>query len=340
MIPGFLLVILKFASIALTGLFGVLALLVDYKDSETGKVTIWGRRAIIGIIASTFIAAGSTALEVHIERITTSDEARGLIAQTETILKEVQRAIEPLETVEISVGLRVPITDASLSEFRDKLHVEGANFARIVEEHPDDYFNRVGSAMKLRSVKDGRYMVELVKGEALDPYTNEGFGDPLIYDMWEVGISAYRTPVEPKKAQVARFYPAGVPDPDFTFRAYAPAHQEAEVYHWIESDEVILVDKRMVPARGDFRTSEVIASIPDLVDSQVLFWAEKSPHRDKNIANAIISDHERKMAIERIILKIGRREFEFSEANASRIDVATSSPVWQLNIKNAAPPPT
>jgi hypothetical protein len=38
-----LLAVLKFASIGLTGIFGVVALLVQYKDAD-GKITTWGRR--------------------------------------------------------------------------------------------------------------------------------------------------------------------------------------------------------------------------------------------------------------------------------------------------------
>ena len=57
------LVILKFVSIGLTGVFGVVALLVDYRD-KNGQITVWGRRALIGVLGSTAVAAIAAGLEV------------------------------------------------------------------------------------------------------------------------------------------------------------------------------------------------------------------------------------------------------------------------------------
>jgi hypothetical protein len=45
------LVLLKFTGIALSGIFGIVALLVQYKDTN-GKITIWGRRALFGETAA------------------------------------------------------------------------------------------------------------------------------------------------------------------------------------------------------------------------------------------------------------------------------------------------
>jgi hypothetical protein len=57
-----LLIVLKLTSILLTGVMGIIALLVEYKDSN-GHVTTWGRRALLGVLMSTFIAAASQVIE-------------------------------------------------------------------------------------------------------------------------------------------------------------------------------------------------------------------------------------------------------------------------------------
>jgi ABC-type arginine transport system ATPase subunit len=46
-----LLAVLNLLSIALTGALGVANLLVDFKN-EQGEVTVWGRRALIAVLAS------------------------------------------------------------------------------------------------------------------------------------------------------------------------------------------------------------------------------------------------------------------------------------------------
>ncbi len=43
----------KASSIVLTGAFGILGLVKDFKDKKTNKVTIWGYISLCGILVST-----------------------------------------------------------------------------------------------------------------------------------------------------------------------------------------------------------------------------------------------------------------------------------------------
>jgi hypothetical protein len=58
-----LLAILKLAAIMLSGILGVVGLLVNYKDKD-GKVTKWGRRALIAVVISSLVAALTQGVEV------------------------------------------------------------------------------------------------------------------------------------------------------------------------------------------------------------------------------------------------------------------------------------
>jgi len=42
----------KAIAVALTGVFGVLGLLTNYKDKETGRITVWGKVNLVGIVLS------------------------------------------------------------------------------------------------------------------------------------------------------------------------------------------------------------------------------------------------------------------------------------------------
>jgi hypothetical protein len=46
----------KYISTALTAGFGILGLLVEYKNKKTKKITRWGRIAISGIILSALVS--------------------------------------------------------------------------------------------------------------------------------------------------------------------------------------------------------------------------------------------------------------------------------------------
>ena len=57
------LAITKFFGITLAGAFGVIALLVEYKDQQ-GKVTKWGRIALSGVIVSMLLSMLAHGLEL------------------------------------------------------------------------------------------------------------------------------------------------------------------------------------------------------------------------------------------------------------------------------------
>jgi hypothetical protein len=61
------LAILKLAAIMLSGILGVVGLLVSYKDQD-GKVTKWGRRALIAVVISSLVAALRQGVEVYKQR--------------------------------------------------------------------------------------------------------------------------------------------------------------------------------------------------------------------------------------------------------------------------------
>src|SRR4051812_22675650 len=55
--------VVKVCGLTFTGLFGVLALVVEYKDKEAKKITLWGKVAVVGVVASSLIAIVSYGLE-------------------------------------------------------------------------------------------------------------------------------------------------------------------------------------------------------------------------------------------------------------------------------------
>lgn len=60
---GIVISILKFLSIILGGVFGVIGLLINFKDPE-GKITSGGRKALVIIIVSGVVALSSEVLEM------------------------------------------------------------------------------------------------------------------------------------------------------------------------------------------------------------------------------------------------------------------------------------
>lgn len=120
------LTILKFLSIGLTAILSAIALLVEYKD-ENGKITYWGKRALIGIMVAAFLAAGTTALEVikgERESEKTAKEALALAKKTSEIIESINRSLHPLEGIEFSFWATADLSSKKLDSYRERLSEE------------------------------------------------------------------------------------------------------------------------------------------------------------------------------------------------------------------------
>jgi hypothetical protein len=94
---------LKFVAVLITGLFAVIALQVDYKDKE-GRITKWGRRALIGSVVSTLVAIGAQALETTVKHREEAASAEG----TQKLLTEIRRAVYRIQNVYVTANVVVP----------------------------------------------------------------------------------------------------------------------------------------------------------------------------------------------------------------------------------------
>ncbi len=102
-----ILVGLKYASILVAGLFGMLALLVDYREKTTNKITRWGKIALIGVVTSALIGALSQAVEFQLSR------QASIVRQQryEESLHQFARLMLPLNPKRLELSLLLP-TDA------------------------------------------------------------------------------------------------------------------------------------------------------------------------------------------------------------------------------------
>jgi hypothetical protein len=109
------LVVLKFVSIALTGVFGIMGLLTTYKVE--GRVTAWGRVALFGIVISAIVAAATQALEQH--RAQQASRAEMLAVRTQ--LHEIARTLDPFETISLGFAFEIPNNDPAWAAYRARV---------------------------------------------------------------------------------------------------------------------------------------------------------------------------------------------------------------------------
>ncbi len=145
--------ILGFVSIIGGTVSGVAALLVEYKDKETGKITKWGRYALIGVGASFLIGASNLWLDYtqkKNESRETANKQREASEQTLRIVTDISRTLNPLKDVRASFWATYRFDQPELAKYRERL---------------DEGVHNLLPSMK---VKDGRYIKDGIYGSSDD----------------------------------------------------------------------------------------------------------------------------------------------------------------------------
>lgn len=96
----------KTISIGLTGIFGMIGLLTEFKNKHTHKITRWGWVSLVGIILS---SVGGVAAQLK----ESSDESAKELA----VLNDIDRTLHPIEDPTVTVGLIVDCQGATFQKF-------------------------------------------------------------------------------------------------------------------------------------------------------------------------------------------------------------------------------
>jgi hypothetical protein len=104
---------LKASSIVLTGAFGILGLVKDFKDKK-GKITKWGRISLAGILLSTGVGVVTQIMESskaqHADELAQQKE-KETAAQTLRIVQDIERGLSPLDEPTFDVRFSLDCTN-------------------------------------------------------------------------------------------------------------------------------------------------------------------------------------------------------------------------------------
>src|SRR5262249_17892414 len=121
---GLLKVILGILSIFGATVSGVAALLVEYKDKKTGRITKWGRYALCGLAVSFLIGTSNAWIDYTQKSRETRDAAGRSRINTEKtlqIVSAINRSLNPFKDVRVSFEFSYPFDDPDLARYRQRL---------------------------------------------------------------------------------------------------------------------------------------------------------------------------------------------------------------------------
>lgn len=313
----------KIIGTALSGAFGLLGLLTDFRDPSTKRITRWGKVAFWGIILSTIIALVSQVLEsakATRDARASSEATQAQLKKSDIILREVDRTLNPLVDVRISYWMRVPLDDPEMAEYKQRLE---KGVEQIVANHAANRTDpRFGSPAKLRQGKVLQVYVPVTsplfpqRAETIPYYVLAFSGLHLQFFIKPLGISAFEI------ADPAKF---PTPDLEMQVNSFGPL-ESSNSYQLLYDLEThtLQISAYGLPSDSDsWHSDGKILSSVDLANVQLAAVidntmapapsvAGKPPVIDQQIAQ-LRAD----MILGSIILKIENRTFWLNMKNNS-----------------------
>jgi hypothetical protein len=189
---------LKAASAAITGVLGIAAILTNYKKPN-GELTRGGRWVFAGIAVSTFVGLLTTGFETYKAREDSKEQAK----RTETVLREVTRAVQPITQMGLYAALEVPPgnkkVDPYIARFRAGIAEIGPLFQLPMSEQftPDNLAKRGGIYPSLND--DGSVATYAVQQNTKYWPTREQEMDlHLLVTGLDMPFYIFKKPIEPK----------------------------------------------------------------------------------------------------------------------------------------------
>jgi hypothetical protein len=181
---------------------GVAALVIDYKNKETGKITRWGRYALFGLGISFLIGACNLWIDyVEKSRATrnAAEESRTNSEKTLKILTDIERTLNPFKDVQIFVRFSYPFGDPDLLQYHQRLDTGiGAILHDIsLQDDPDDPNQKIQGVNWSQKDADGSVLsVRINTGSPLLPNPSEPLAAE-VYFRRGLTVFWFKSPVDP-----------------------------------------------------------------------------------------------------------------------------------------------
>jgi hypothetical protein len=277
---GVLLTVLKLIGIAIAAGSGILALLVEFKDNTTGRITRWGQVALFGILASAVVTAGAEMVSVYKDKQNAEtnlqrrqNDIERQNNQVLTLLSEIDRGVYPLTNVAISARVKLPLDDPALKKYSDKLKTEFESYDkerktsgdRVLLPQPGQVFLGDGFTTDEPYTHKRVRVVGIPQGSPLHATAYKGSIEYQILDGIQITVKLFREPISPD--------------------SYTPQHLgcdlnltamgEGNLHYFPDSGPMLQSSiNHIQPNQKLLRSSGAIVAIPDLVNSQMFVSLE------------------------------------------------------------------
>jgi hypothetical protein len=263
---------LKLAGLAIASCLGVFGTIHDYRDKSSGRLTRWGRFAIVALIVSALVAISAQVVEEYLKDKSTKEaavQAATSAARSEQVVLELARVLQPLDFKSLHISeLGVPLDDARFKSLRAHIDSIAAKYQVLYEQSRIPLRSEgvsVPSADCTRRV-DRCSPLEIQIDSTNPHFPKRGIG-AAVFRINSVLIAIYRKPIDPRRFE--RLIVDGENDADLSLNfGDLAGRTPLSLSKRLDSQSYKLTGSYFSSyIRRD--TSGRVASIPDLEGSQI-----------------------------------------------------------------------
>jgi hypothetical protein len=264
---------------------GIAALLVDYRDKKTGKITKWGRYALLGVGGAFLIGTSNLWLDYTQktrEAREAANKSREAAEKTLRIVTDIGRTLSPLKDVQASYCLIYPFDQPELAQYRQRLDQGVRALLPKIGESDSHVPGVVG---RMRDVDGTITQVSIGPNSPLFPdHTAERFAYTVLADS-DLELMFYKIPIDPALFGSAE---KGLePDISMSFEPSVEKRYDVEVGYDLETKTISHCGNQIRSDQTHWDSSGKILSPLDLPGSQLFIRAGHSPvsfaERDKRV---------------------------------------------------------
>lgn len=333
---------LKVFSAVLAGVFGAIGTVKEFRG-EDGKVTKWGKVALLGVAVSSITAVSTQVIQELIDQQSAREAAGRIEKQVEnqqeilekmvvqgeksqSILSSLERSLTKFSEISATVFIDLPDNVELVGQFEQELLAEYSNFVESGTAYDGPVYASRGFPDRVEEI------VVLAFG-GLYPQSDES--NPFGWLLGSLSLEAafYKEPRADSELLATRWSGEGQPDLQIEFTMDHLPNLKYE----LEGSKFNILQRSKSDSQFWDSSGEII-SLSDLAGAQVYFYLKAyGSVQMQPEADSVFRDGVRNSILETVILRIDELDLWFRDTQLRGFQAENGVTIWTATLPETLP---